>query len=142
MISLKKFKNLIWFCKAKIKPIRLSKESRLLKKQEKIKNKVCTKLRKIMTNKKVVSLLLQPTLLSQRKRQTKIRAKIETRTELFLKLPIITITKNVIMSRIVLKQKTSCRLDNLYIVDCQHGGYYQNNSIACTLYQVSNPILV
>lgn len=75
-----------------------------------------------MTNKKVVSLFLGPTLPPQKKRQTKIKTKIDTKTKVFSKLPTMTITKNVIMSKIVLKQKTSCSLDNLNISDCKHRG--------------------
>ena len=80
---------------------------------ERRRNKGSTKPSKIVTTKKIVPLLLGPTLLLQRKRLVRIGSK--ARTEMFLRLfAIDAIRKNIIQGN-VLSQKTSCSFGNFHI---------------------------
>ena len=85
------------------------------RRQGKIRNKNHTEPSETVTNKKVVPLLLGLILLLQRKRQAKIRAKTDTRTETFLKSPVIIATKRATIPVIKLSQKTSNNSGNLHI---------------------------
>lgn len=49
-------------------------------------------------------------------------AKRRKKLEMPPKLPAIAATRRVIMSKTVLRQKTSCNLGDFYVVDCKHGG--------------------
>lgn len=59
---------------------------------------------------------------STKNKQTKIITEIKVKIKIYLKSPIIIITKKAIIPRIVLSQKISYNRSNLYI-----GNYYFKN---------------
>lgn len=65
------------------------------------RNKNHTELSRIVIDKKIIPLLLKPTLLPEKKKQAKIKVKIEARTKTFSKSLAITAIKRVIISKII-----------------------------------------
>lgn len=118
MTSHKRLKSQAWLHKYKIRLIKSSKKSKFPKRQGRIRNKDHTGLSKNCTDKKIVFLVLGPTLLSQEQKQAKTKTKIKTGTETSVRSCPIYVTRKATTPRDVLSHKTSDNLDELHGGDC------------------------